>query len=334
MLLFLILSACSRMEDASNKIRLDYYFNGTPVTIRNERQIIEWFEREHPDIDIIMTALPWVQYFQKLQISFVSGDPPDVFWGSTAWTTDLVKSNLLLDLDPFIERFGFYLDSLDRVFELQSRIGLETPALTALAEEEQARFKTYLFLQEACNTTGTGALRLFVGNFYSDAFALLRMIYEAAALMHYGNASPENASEVYRTIFKSDLDDAAHSKGEWALIRKAESRFEDEKPDLVPLRQYINNFGAHISRAKIVLGNVGTAGNQAASSVFRSNFGKAEYLMGLDMLHGLLMLVLEEYDRQAALHQGALPSVAGEIAAHNQQFVEEIRPQLQTLQAN
>ncbi|HQO35560.1 MAG TPA: sugar ABC transporter substrate-binding protein [bacterium] len=104
MLMLLALSACSGMEEETDKIRLDYYFNGTPVTIRNERKIIEWFEREHPDIDIVMTALPWVQYFQKLQISFVSGDPPDVFWGSTAWTADLVKSNLLLDLNPFIER--------------------------------------------------------------------------------------------------------------------------------------------------------------------------------------------------------------------------------------
>ncbi|MFH1738794.1 MAG: sugar ABC transporter substrate-binding protein [bacterium] len=95
---------CFQAERETEKIRLDYYFNGVPQTIRNERSLIEWFESEHPGIEVVMTALPWVQYFQKLQISFVSGDPPDVFWGSTAWTADLVKAGLLLDLTDYIER--------------------------------------------------------------------------------------------------------------------------------------------------------------------------------------------------------------------------------------
>ena len=232
-------------------------------------------------------------------------------------------------LGSFVEHFGFYLDSVDRIFELQSRIGLETAALTALPDEEQARFKSCLLLAESVNTTSMGALLLFAGNFYSDPFALLRMVYEAVALMHYGNQSSRHGDEVYRTMFKSGLDEAAQSKGEWALIQKAQSNLETGNPDLVSLRRCLNNFGAHISRAKIVLGNVGTLGNQAASTVFLSNFSRTEYLMGLGLLHCLLMMALEEYDKQAASYSGALPSVADEIAAHNKRFAAQIRPRLQ-----
>ncbi|MDP2895805.1 MAG: hypothetical protein Q8Q12_04510 [bacterium] len=232
-------------------------------------------------------------------------------------------------LSTFVEEFGFYLDSLDRIFELQGRIGLDEPALSALAERDQNRFKSYLFLCESANTTSMGALRLFSGNLYSDAFALLRMMYEIACLMHYGNRSPDHGDKVYATMFKSGLEEHAHSKREWSLIQKAERDFETEKADLTALRQYINNFGAHISRSKIVLGNVTALANRSASTVFLDNSRRKEFLMGLDLLHCLLMLVLEEYDKQAASHPGALPSVAAEIADHNRRFCKEVRPRLQ-----
>ena len=231
-------------------------------------------------------------------------------------------------LDTFIREFDFYLDSLDHLFHLQGCIGLDAPALSGLPERDQNRFKSFLFLTESVNTTSMGALRLFAGNLYSDAFALLRMMYEAACLMHYGNQSPQHGDEVCNTMFKSGLDGQDHSKGEWALIRKAEAHWEVEKPDLVLLRQYVNNFGAHISRAKIVLGNVSVVGNQSASTIFLDNSRKKEYLMGLDMLHSLLMIVLEEYDEHAASYPEAMPSVVEEIAAHNKRFLAEVRPRL------
>ena len=232
-------------------------------------------------------------------------------------------------IEGFVRAFDFYLDSLDRAFSLQGRIGLDEPALSALPAEDQNSFKTYLFLTESVNTTTLGALCLFAGNLYCDSFALLRMVYEAAALMHYGNQSSSSREEVYRVLFKSGKNEDEHHKGEWSLIRKATSQWETEKPGLVPVRRYINNYGAHISRAKIVLGNVTALGNQSASAVFVDNSRRTEFVMGLDMLHALFMMVLEEYDKQAGQHAGASPSVAQEIAAHNSRFLAEVRPMLQ-----
>lgn len=233
-------------------------------------------------------------------------------------------------LEPFAERFGFYLDSLDRVYYLQGRIGLDEPALAALPNEDQNRFKTYLFLTESINTTTTGALRLFAGNLYCDAFAVLRLMYEGASLMHYGNRSSDDADEVHRTLFRG-TDDTAHTRGEWALIRKAQARLEGEEPGLALIRQRLNNFGSHTSRAKIFLGNVGTLGNQLVSTVFTINFHKSQHLEGLDMLHCLLMMALEEYDKHAASYAGAFPSVAEDIASHNRHFAAEVRPRLQAM---
>lgn len=229
----------------------------------------------------------------------------------------------------FIQEFGFYLDSVDHAFSLQARIGLDVSALSALPEQEQNEFKTYLFLAESVNTTTLGALQLFAGNVFCDAFALLRIMYEAAALMHYGNQSAQNRSEVYRALFKSGMDSHDHHKGEWAMVRKATSKWESENPELMAVRRYLNNYGAHMSRAKIVLGNVAALGNQSASTVFTDNTRRPEFVMGLDMLHSLFMKVLEEYDKQAASHHGASPSLAQEIASHNTRFLSEIRPRLQ-----
>jgi len=232
-------------------------------------------------------------------------------------------------LDDFEREFGFYLDSLDRIYHLQGLIGLERQELSALPEPDQNRFKSYLFIVGSASTTSLGALRLFAGNLYSDAFALLRMLYEACTLMHYGNQSSQHGDEVYRTLFKSGLDGEEHSKGEWSLIRKATKQWEAENPDMVPLRQYVNNFGAHVSRAKIVLGNITARGDESTSVLLTDNSRKQEFVMGLELLHALLVMALEEYDRQAAAHPGSSPSVAREIAEHQSRFMAEIRPRLQ-----
>ncbi len=229
----------------------------------------------------------------------------------------------------FAEEFGYYLDSFDMAFSLQSRIGLDRAAMSALPDREQNRFKANLFRTESVNTTVIGALYLLAGNLYSDAFALLRMMYEAACLMHYGNQSPLCGDELFQTMFRSGLDERSHAQGEWKIVSKAMREWESQVRGLAPIRQFINNFGAHISRAKIALGNVTALGNQSASTVFTDNTHKREFVAGMDILHNLFMMVLEEYDRQASSHAGAAPSVAPEAATLNRQYLREVQPRLQ-----
>lgn len=244
--------------------------------------------------------------------------------------------NLLQACEPAFEQFetdfAFYLDAMDQLFRLQGKVGLEKPQLAALPEADQNRFKGFMFIVESSNTTGIGALRLFASGLFSDPYALLRMLYEAGALLHYGNKSTSDGNQLFATIFKSGLDNKEHAKAEWALVQKATREWEKELPDLAPLRQYINNYGAHLSREKIVLGNMGVLGEGTVSTLFTANYGKPHLLMGLDTLFLLLLHILEEYDRQATSHAGSEPSIAPKLRELNKHFHAEVRPNLQKLQ--
>ena len=155
--------------------------------------------------------------------------------------------------------------------------------------------KTYLFLAEAGNTTLSAALRLLSSNLYGDAFGLMRILYEIACIMHYGNISRVNKIEVLRTMFKSGLTGREQSKAEWALTKEALAKFRSEKPDLGEVVGFLNNYGAHISREKVVLGNVTALDDQSASTLFVGGFGAKRFLVGLEFLYLTLAMVQEEY---------------------------------------
>ncbi|MBN4081268.1 hypothetical protein JYT44_02765 [Caldithrix abyssi] len=177
----------------------------------------------------------------------------------------------------FEQKFGFYLDALDQIYQYQSKIGLLKSELSALPEQDQNIIKSFLFLVESSNTTSIGALRLFSSNLFSDAYSLLRILYEIASLIHYGNLPDQNKIEIYQTLFMSGLPEKEHKKKEWKLIQKSERKLESERPDYNKILKELNNFGGHISGAKIILGNVSTLGNAVASRVFTSNFNNSRF---------------------------------------------------------
>lgn len=228
----------------------------------------------------------------------------------------------------FVEKFNYYLDSLDKLFHLQGVIGLNVAELSALNKDDQNKFKSYLFIMESVNTTCMGALNLFANNYCSDAYALLRIMYEVMALMHYGNQSPENSYEIYETIFKSGKNHKEHSMGEWNLTVKAEKLLEKDSESNSDLRKFTNNFGSHISRTKIVLGNLSLIGNRQVSIVFCDNYSNREYLLGLDLLFGLFLRIIKEYNKQSILYPGAEPSIEHEIEVENSNFLRNVRPLL------
>lgn len=230
----------------------------------------------------------------------------------------------------FLNKFDFYIDSFDVSIKYQSKIGLTEKELSSLSELDQNLVKSYLFFAESSNTTIIGVLRLLSSNLYSDAYSLVRILYEIACLMHYGNISKDNKIEVYRTIFKSNLSEDEHQKNEWKLIKKSETFFEKEKPGLVPIRKELNNFGGHISRKKIVLGNITAIGNSSASTLFTNNFNNRYLLAGLDFVHCMFNLILEEYSQHLIEYNGVDDRDLYEIKKLSQRFLTNIRPRLQS----
>lgn len=227
--------------------------------------------------------------------------------------------------------FGFYLDILDQVYKTQSSIGLSEKELDKLNEEESNVFKSILFLTESSNTTSSGVLRLFSSNYVSDAFSLLRILYEIACLLHYGNNNWENKKELYLSFFKANTSEEKQRKTEWQLIKKAQTLLENDRSEYIEIRNKLNNYGGHISLAKIITGNVTTVGNATASSIFKPNFQNRNFLMGLDFLFSMEMLILEEYSNHLEKYNGVGESERKLIRILPTKFLKQIRPKLQAL---
>ena len=231
--------------------------------------------------------------------------------------------------DSFRREFSDYLDALDELLRMQTDAGLEREELSTLPAEDQDLIKAYLFLMESANTTGLGVLRLLSSNLHSDAYALLRILYEVACLMHYGNVSREQKQEVLHSIFKSGLEGKEHGKAEWDLTRKATKLLKSEKPDLEEVVDMLNNYGAHISRAKVVLGNVTVLGDQSASEVFTSSFKDKYFMIGLEFLFSITAMVMEEYLKHLEQFGGTPRDRHRDIPKLCKEFIQTIRPQLQ-----
>lgn len=234
----------------------------------------------------------------------------------------------------FPKKFPFYIESIDNMFRLQGEIGFERDELSSLNELDQLLVKAYLFLVESSNTTTIGCLRLLSSNIYSDAYSLIRILYEIACLLHWGNVSKENKLELYHSIFKSDLPSDKHYRNEWKLIKKAQKLYESEKPELVSIRQKLNNFGGHISREKIVLGNITNIGDSVASSLFIPNFNNKHLLMGLDFTHSMFNLILDEYSCHLKRYNAVPKSIDDNIKLVSRSFITSVRPKLQKFMSN
>ena len=240
----------------------------------------------------------------------------------------------ILDLHTksYLSQFGFYLDATDEMFALQGEIGLDISEMQALPENDQNLIKTYVFLVESSNTTWAAALRLLSSGFVADCYSLIRILYEIGALLHYGNSSPpDTRSELYLTIFKSGLSEDKHHKSEWNLIQKASRLIERENPGLIPVRQELNNFGGHISRAKVVLGNIMALGTSSSSRIFTLNWNDSRYLAGLDFLMSMNLLILEEYALLHETYGGISPETHNQVKAQASKILSKVRPRLQCM---
>lgn len=230
--------------------------------------------------------------------------------------------------NSFVTKFDFYINSFDNAISYQSKIGLEKKSLSALDELDQKLVQSYLFLAESSNTTMMAALRLFNSNFYSDAYALLRILYEIACLMHYGNSKRENKIELYNVFYKSKLPNDEHQRNEWKLIKKSQTLFEKEKPGLIDVRKELNSFGSHISRKKVVLGNMTALGESSASTLFTDNSKNKYFLSGLDFTFSMYVLILEEYAISLQEFNGATSNDISNIRNLSLNHLAQIRPKL------
>lgn len=77
-------------------------------------QIVEEFNKTHPDIKVNSTVLDWGQYYTKLTTAIATGNAPDVAVAHTSRLADLVQQGLLMELDNLAELTGVDWDTFNQ----------------------------------------------------------------------------------------------------------------------------------------------------------------------------------------------------------------------------
>ena len=72
--------------------------------------VLDAFEQSQPEVKVDFEPLAWGQYWQKLQVGFAAGDPPDVIGMGVGVVYDYIGRKQLLSVDPLIERDGINKD--------------------------------------------------------------------------------------------------------------------------------------------------------------------------------------------------------------------------------
>lgn len=75
-----------------------------------EQPILDWFNEEHPQIQVEKIAVNWGEYTDQLYTMIAAGMPPDVVALDTWWSHDFFNSGAILPIDTFVERDQFDLN--------------------------------------------------------------------------------------------------------------------------------------------------------------------------------------------------------------------------------
>lgn len=79
---------------------------GTRPREMAETQIIQNFEKAHPDIDVKVQVVPWNELHSQYLAAFAAGRAPDVVRVDPTQLLLLVKANSLAPLDPYVKNWS------------------------------------------------------------------------------------------------------------------------------------------------------------------------------------------------------------------------------------
>lgn len=104
-LLISAITGCGQTSPApSSRTTITWLVRSTPAEQQWEHQVIQYFEKQHPDIHVQLTVIPQSEIDQKMQTMFAAGDTPDVFapnWANAGFRT---YQSDLLDLTPYLRQ--------------------------------------------------------------------------------------------------------------------------------------------------------------------------------------------------------------------------------------
>jgi multiple sugar transport system substrate-binding protein len=91
---------------------IEYAIWGDPAEIDSQTKLVESFEAVNPTIDVKVSVADWDSYWEKLLTGLAGGAAPDVFAMDGPLAPDYQGRDVLLDLQPLIDRDGYDLGQL------------------------------------------------------------------------------------------------------------------------------------------------------------------------------------------------------------------------------
>lgn len=101
LLLILILSGCQKQEE-NKKTKIMFWHSFVATTIPALNELIDRFEKEHPDIDVEQQYIPTGDaLIQKLITSIQSNTAPDISWIHADFLDKLIESEAIYPIEHF-----------------------------------------------------------------------------------------------------------------------------------------------------------------------------------------------------------------------------------------
>ncbi len=99
------LTGCSRPGNSDGRTQLRFWtISLSPTYDAYLRDLIQQFERENPNVELLWTDLPQSATRQKLMAGIAAGDPPDLVNLDTEFTLVLAQNGALTDLTGLVSK--------------------------------------------------------------------------------------------------------------------------------------------------------------------------------------------------------------------------------------
>lgn len=103
LLLLIVSAACSSGEEASSDGKTTIKFGYWDKKQENlMKELVENFNKQHPDIHVKLELTPYDQYFTKLDAAASGGSLPDVFWMNGPNFVKYAANGMIEPIDDYI----------------------------------------------------------------------------------------------------------------------------------------------------------------------------------------------------------------------------------------
>lgn len=101
----------STLASAENTVTIQYAFWGNPTAIGVEKDIIDEFEKTHPNIKVTPVVAAYNDYHTKLLTMYAGGQAPDVMRIDSYYMADFMKNKALKDITGLIKQDKLNMNS-------------------------------------------------------------------------------------------------------------------------------------------------------------------------------------------------------------------------------